>query len=156
MICKTIYRMIFFITLNNFIVGQVTVTASVDANNISRSETVGFKIVAINADGTPNVDISPILKEFKIVSGPAQQTNIQWLNGSMTSSRSLSWTLLAKKEGKLNVPALKVTVGKQVYRTNPIGITVEKGAGRSNIANLFIEAKNTLKVLDFGMKTFVW
>ena len=95
MICKTIYRMIFFITLNNFIVGQVTVTASVDANNISRSETVGFKIVAINADGTPNVDISPILKEFKIVSGPAQQTNIQWLNGSMTSSRSLSWTLLA-------------------------------------------------------------
>ncbi len=141
MIYKTIYRMIFFIALNNFILGQVTVTASVDANNISRSETVGFKIVAINADGTPNVDISPILKEFKIVSGPAQQTNIQWLNGSMTSSRSLSWTLLAKKVGKLNVPALNVTVGKQVYRTNPIGITVEKGAGRSNMANLFIEAK---------------
>ena len=133
--------MIFFIALNNFVVGQVTVTASVDANNISRSETIGFKIVAINADGTPNVDISPILKEFKIVSGPAQQTNIQWVNGSMTSSRSLSWTLLAKKEGKLNVPALKVTVGKQVYRTNPIGITVEKGVGRSNMANLFIEAK---------------
>ena len=86
-----------------FLWGQVSVTASVDVNRISQSETVGFKIVATNADGTPNVDISPLLKDFKIVSGPAQQTNIQWVNGAMTSSRSLSWTLLAKKEGKLNV-----------------------------------------------------
>ena len=124
-----------------FLWGQVSVTASVDVNRISQSETVGFKIVATNADGTPNVDISPLLKDFKIVSGPAQQTNIQWVNGAMTSSRSLSWTLLAKKEGKLNIPGLNVKIGKQVYRTKPIGITVEKGAGRAQMANLFIEAK---------------
>ena len=121
--------------------GQVSVTASVDVNRISQSETVGFKIVATNADGTPNVDISPLLKDFKIVSGPAQQTNIQWVNGAMTSSRSLSWTLLAKKEGKINIPGLNVKMGKQSYRTNPIGITVERGAGRAQLANLFIEAK---------------
>ena len=121
--------------------GQVSVTASVDVNRISQSETVGFKIVATNADGTPNVDISPLLKDFKIVSGPAQQTNIQWVNGAMTSSRSLSWTLLAKKEGKVNIPRLNVKMGNQVYRTNPIGITVERGAGRAQLANLFIEAK---------------
>ncbi len=120
---------------------QITVTASVDVNRISRNETLGFKIIAVNADGTPNVNISPILKDFKIVSGPAQQTNIQWVNGAMTSSRSLSWTLLAKKDGKLNIPALNVTIGKQVYRTKPIGIQVEKGGGRSQMANLFIEAK---------------
>ena len=124
-----------------FLWGQVSVTASVDVNRISQSETVGFKIVATNADGTPNVDISPLLKDFKIVSGPAQQTNIQWVNGAMTSSRSLSWTLLAKKEGKLNIPGLNVNIGKQAYRTKPIGITVEKGAGRAQMANLFIEAK---------------
>lgn len=121
--------------------GQISVTASVDVNRISKNETLGFKIVAINADATPNVNISPILKDFKIVSGPAQQTNIQWVNGAMTSSRSLSWTLLAKKEGKLNIPALSVTIGKQIYRTNPIGIQVERGGGRAQMANLFIEAK---------------
>ena len=125
-----------------FIFSQIQVTASIDVNHISKNETLGFKIVAVNADGTPNVDISPILNEFKIISGPAQQTNIQWVNGAMTSSRSLSWTLLAKKEGKLNIPSLNVTIGKQVFRTNPIGILVEKGAGRAQMANLFIEAKS--------------
>ncbi len=116
-------------------------TASVDVNRISKNETLGFKIVAVNADAIPNVNISPILKHFKIVSGPAQQTNIQWVNGAMTSSRSLSWTLLPIKDGKLNIPSLAVTIGKQTYQTNPIGIQVQKGAGRSEMANLFIEAK---------------
>ena len=127
--------------LIGFLWSQVTVTASVDVNRISKNETLGFKIVAVNADAIPNVNISPILKHFKIVSGPAQQTNIQWVNGAMTSSRSLSWTLLPIKDGKLNIPSLAVIIGKQTYQTNPIGIQVQKGAGRSEMANLFIEAK---------------
>ena len=138
---KNISRILSAFMMVGLLWSQITVTASVDVNRISRNETLGFKIVAVNADGTPNVNISPILKDFKIVSGPAQQTNIQWVNGAMTSSRSLSWTLLAKKDGKLNIPALNVTIGKQVYRTNPISIYVKKGGGRSQMANLFIEAK---------------
>ena len=74
--------------LFNFTYSQTIVTASVDANRISQNETLGLKIVATNADGTPSVDISPILKDFKIISGPAQQTIIHWINGAMTSSRS--------------------------------------------------------------------
>ncbi|MBC8345894.1 MAG: protein BatD [Candidatus Marinimicrobia bacterium] len=136
-----IRRSIQFIWLIGVLWSQVSVTASVDVDRISKNETLGFKIVAVNADATPNVNISPILQHFKIVSGPAQQTNIQWVNGAMTSSRSLSWTLLPKKDGKLNIPSLAVTIGKQTYRTNPIGIQVQKGAGRSQMAHLFIEAK---------------
>ena len=81
-------------SLIKILVAQTNVLASVDVNRISQSETIGFKIVATNVDGTPNVDISPLNNIFKIISGPAQQTNIQWVNGVMTSSRSLSWTLL--------------------------------------------------------------
>ncbi len=127
--------------LFNLTYSQTIVTASVDANRISQNETLGLKIVATNADGTPSVDISPILKYFKIISGPAQQTNIQWINGAMTSSRSLTWTILAKNDGKINIPSLNVTVQKKVYKTNPIGISIEKSAGRAQMANLFIEAK---------------
>ena len=136
---KKIISLLFL--LFNFTYTQTIVTASVDANRISQNETIGLKIVATNADGTPSVDISPILKDFKIISGPAQQTNIQWINGAMTSSRSLTWTLLAKNDGKINIPSLTVTVQKKVFRTNPIGVSVEKGAGRAQMANLFIEAK---------------
>ena len=101
--------------LNNILFAQPTVLASVDVNRISQSETIGFKILASNVDGTPNVDISPINKNFKIISGPAQQTNIQWINGAMTSSRSLSWTLLPRSEGKLNIPSLNVKIGNNNY-----------------------------------------
>ena len=53
---------IFLSTLQvGFIFSQIQVTASIDVNHISKNETLGFKIVAVNADGTPNVDISPIL-----------------------------------------------------------------------------------------------
>jgi len=133
------YKSIFILIFSSILFAQPTVSATVDINRISQSETIGFKILATNVDATPNVDISPIKKNFKIVSGPAQQTNIQWINGAMTSSRSLSWTLLPKRAGKLNIPSLSVKMGKNTFMTKPIGITVTKGAGRGDMANLFIE-----------------
>ena len=143
---------ILFLSLmwNNILFAQPTVLASVDVNRISQSETIGFKILASNVDGTPNVDISPINKNFKIISGPAQQTNIQWINGAMTSSRSLSWTLLPRREGKLNIPSLTVKIGNESYRTNPIGITVSKGVGRADMGNLFIEVTPDKRKLYLG------
>ena len=137
-------------SLSNILVAQTNVLASVDVNRISQSETIGFKIVATNVDGTPNVDISPLNNIFKIISGPAQQTNIQWVNGVMTSSRSLSWTLLPIREGKLNIPSLTVKIGNNSYRTNPIGITVSKSAGRADMSNLFIEVTPDKRRLYLG------
>ena len=55
-------------SLSNILVAQTNVLASVDVNRISQSETIGFKIVATNVDGTPNVDISPLNNIFKIIS----------------------------------------------------------------------------------------
>ena len=135
------FKYIIFGLFFSYVKSQTNVTASVDINRISQSETIGFKILTVNADGTPNVDISPIQKDFNIVSGPAQQTNIQWVNGAMTSSRSLSWTLLPKRSGKLNIPSLKVKIANQIYTTKPIGISVAKTAGRADLADLFIEVK---------------
>ena len=137
-------------SLSKILFAQTNVLASVDVNRISQSETIGFKIVATNVDGTPNVDISPLNNIFKIISGPAQQTNIQWVNGVMTNSRSLSWTLLPIREGKLNIPSLTVKIGNNSYRTNPIGITVSKSAGRADMSNLFIEVTPDKRKLYLG------
>ncbi len=124
-----------FITWMN---GQVTVSASVDVNHIQLNETVGYKITVMNADGTPSVDISPVLKNFNLISGPAQQTNIQWINGKMTSSRTLSWTLTPKKSGKLPLPKIQVRLGNNIYETNAVIIQVDKGGGKSQLSNVFI------------------
>ena len=137
------------------LLGQVSVSASVDVNKISKSETFGFKITTLNVDDTPSVDISPLSPHFKVISGPAQQTNIQWINGSMTSSRTLSWTLLARKTGKINLPSLNVRVGTNSYKTNPIGIVVEKSLGKAQISNLFIEAKPNKEEIYLGEQVTV-
>ena len=135
--------------------GQISVSASVDINNISKSETFSFKITALNVDESPSVDISPLSPLFKVISGPSQQTNIQWVNGSMTSSRTLAWTLLPRKTGKVNIPSLEVRVNSNTYRTKPIGIIVEKSIGRAQIANLFIEAKPNKEEVFLGEQVTV-
>lgn len=141
MLKRFIHSLTIFTVLTVMLSAQVRVQAMVDANNIALNETIGFKIEAINADGSPSVNISPILNDFTIVSGPVQQTNIQWVNGKMTSSRSLTWTILPKRPGNLTIPELEVTIKGKLIRTNPIGIRVKKGGSISQLTDVFIHVE---------------
>ncbi len=103
------------------------VQAAVDVNRLSLNETFTFSITATNADDFPQVEIAVLEKDFRILSGPGQQSNIQWVNGKMSSSRSLTWTLSPKRAGKLEIPALKCRVGRKTLITEPLRITVGQG-----------------------------
>ena len=56
----TLFKNLILLLSVSFANAQTSVTASVDINRISQSETVGFKILTVNVDGTPSVDMSPI------------------------------------------------------------------------------------------------
>lgn len=127
-----------YLTLHwGMLFGQIN--ATVDATRISMGETITFKVEAVDSGEMPDVDIAPILRQFDLVSGPGQQTNIQWVNGRMTSSRVLSWTFLPKKPGVLLIPKLTVKLGKKTYQTNSVKIHVGKGA-QGQDAEVFIQA----------------
>lgn len=119
-----------------------SVQAAVDANRISQGDVISFRIEAQGTDETPRVDISPMLDDFSVVSGPATQTNIQWINGKMTQSKSLSWTLSPKRAGTLTIPGLDVSLGRMVKQTEPIVIRVGKSAttGKAE-ADVFLKAE---------------
>ena len=104
----------------------LTVHATIDRNKLTLDDVFELKIEAIDGNDSPQVDISPLRKNFIVVNGPSQQTNISWVNGKMTSTRGLSWTLSPKKTGSLVVPSLTVTSGKSKLKTNPIKIHVSK------------------------------
>ena len=89
-----------------------SVTASVDVNQLAVNETFTFKIDAKDADNMPRINLSPLEKNFTIISGPAQQTSYQWINGKATSSKSLTWTLMPNKKGKLVIPAMVVVLDR--------------------------------------------
>jgi len=116
----------------------VDVVASVDVNTITTGEVFTFKIEAIDADESPRVDISPLLDDFTIVSGPSQQTNIQWVNGKMKASRSLTWTLAPNHAGMIAIPSLPVKVGKRTLRTNSLQIKVTKTKQITKKNDLFL------------------
>ena len=132
-------RTFLFILLATFSIIQAQeVRATVSSNNIQLSDVFTFKVEAINADKHPEVDLAPLTNDFSIISGPAQQTNMQWINGKSTSSRSLSWTLVAKREGKLTIPQLAVKIGKKSLRTQSIAITIADSDQNYETNELFL------------------
>lgn len=132
-------KIILLIVLSIFsIVNAQEVRATVSSNNIQLSDVFTFKVEAINAKKNPEVDLAPLLNDFSIVSGPAQQTNMQWINGKKTSSRSLSWSLVAKREGKLTIPQLTVKLGKNVVQTQSIVMTVAESDKNYESNELFL------------------
>jgi hypothetical protein len=134
-------RLLVPIILLLHIVSGQSVTASVDANHLAVNETFTFKIEAKDADNLPRINLSPLEKNFTIVSGPAQQTSYQWINGKATSSKTLTWTLVPNKKGQLTIPTLIVTVDGKKLKTKPIRINVKESRQVVNKDELFLLAE---------------
>ena len=117
------------------------ISSSVSTKNISITESIIFTIKISDIDENPSVDISQIEDSFSIISGPNIGSEYRFINGDRTSSRSISWTLIAKNHGKLVVPSLKVIVGKKTLITEPHEIIVSKQNTDQSIKDLFLEVK---------------
>ncbi len=103
-----------------------SVNISVDKNKVSINETIIFSIEVKNSESFASFDENSLKKDFIIISGPSQQTNIQWINGKMTSSKTMSWTLSPKRLGKLIIPSLDISVDRKNFKGKPIVIIVTK------------------------------
>ena len=65
-----------------------TVQVYVDKNFVQEGEFISLTIEADGANDFPLVDLNPLDSDFKIVSGPSQQTNFQWINGKMKNTKT--------------------------------------------------------------------
>lgn len=115
--------LLFLLSFVSFVMAEIKVYGTVDANRISVDETVNFKVTAEASGGFPQLDIMQV-KDFTVISGPSQSSSFQWINGKMSSSKSLSWTLIPNRTGTLVIPPLHVTVDRKTFRLEPISITV--------------------------------
>ena len=117
------------------------ISSSVSTKNISITESIIFTIKISDIDENPSVDISQIEDFFSIISGPNIGSEYRFINGDRTSSRSISWTLIAKNHGKLVIPSLRVIAGKKTLITEPHEIIVSKQNTDQSIKDLFLEVK---------------
>ena len=128
-----------FLFLASYCLGQ-NVNISVDKNKISIDETIIFSVEVENSESFASFDQKLLKKDFMIVSGPNQQTNIQWVNGRMTSSKKMVWTLSPKKLGKLTIPSLDISVDGKNFKGKPIVIYVNKNSEDTD-DNIFLIAE---------------
>ncbi|MBW2942100.1 BatD family protein [Zhongshania aquimaris] len=119
---------------------ETNVRASVDRNQVSSEETFTLSLVADSILFSGEPDVSALDADFHIINKQqSSRTNI--INGKVNSSRQWDYTLVAKREGTLTIPALPM--GK--YKTRPITISVSKAAKsqQANSDSIYLESDIT-------------
>jgi len=70
----------------------------------------------------------PSFKGFKILSGPNQSTNMQIINGQVSSSITFTYILSPTKLGEFTIGKASVNFNGDSYETNPLAIKVVQGS----------------------------
>lgn len=66
----------------------------------------------------------PSFEGFRVVGGPSQQVSQSWINGRASFQKSYSYYLLPTQKGSLVIKQASVEINGQIYKTNPIRVTV--------------------------------
>jgi hypothetical protein len=105
---------------------DISVSSRVDRTVVSLSDQLVLTIEVegtMRQVGTPTL---PPLDDFNVYSA-GSSTNMSWVNGQMTSSRSWTYRLLPKAAGSFTIGAAEIEFGGAVYSTEPIDVEVVEG-----------------------------
>ena len=102
---------------------ETRVQTTVDKNRIRINESLTLKVTAKESDDFPKLKLTD-LKDFTVISGPGQSSSFQWVNGKMSSSKMLSWTLIPNKIGNLIIPSFSIDIDGKLINSEPIEIIV--------------------------------
>ncbi len=106
--------------------------ATVNKNQVGLNEQFQLSYT-LNANGS-NFKAPP-LSEFNVLSGPNQSTSMQFINGSMSQSVTLSYILQPKKEGSFKIEPATVESGGKMVLSNTVTVTVVKGSSQGSQGN---------------------
>nr|MBK9651596.1 protein BatD [Bacteroidota bacterium] len=69
----------------------------------------------------------PDFKNFQVIAGPSQSSNMTIINGNMTSSQSLTYWIVPQKEGTFKIGPATITIDGKQIASNVITVSVGKG-----------------------------
>ena len=117
---RFLYFLLFLISFQ-VTIAQVQFEAKVSKTTLGLNETLRVDF-SMNADGdnfsTPNFE------GFRVVGGPSQQISQSWINGRSSFNKAYSYYLLPLQKGVLTIKPATIEINGQVYKTNPVKVTV--------------------------------
>ena len=121
-----IYLLLLFFTGVVF-PADVSLTSTVDKNQVGVNDQFVYTVEVSGTSANLPTPTFPSFENFTILSGPNTSTNIQFINGAMSSSNSYSFYLRPQKEGTFNIEAASLEVDGETISSNTIRMTVAKG-----------------------------
>jgi hypothetical protein len=126
------------IYLYNLIVMGLLVFTTVRAQSLDVKAYTDNTVIGLNQQFTLNVEISgkdlnavsdpelPKMDAFAAFLGSGTSQSMQFINGKMSVSKTISYHFMATKVGKFQIDPVIVKAGGKEYRTDPISIEIQK------------------------------
>jgi hypothetical protein len=112
---------------------QAAVTATVNSNVVASGENIQLRIQRDgSADGQP--DISPLKKDFDVL-GSSSGSNVQIINGHMSTQTQITVLLAPKHDGKIQIPPLQWGGEQSAAIELTVGGSAGAAQGNSQPAN---------------------
>jgi len=107
---------------------DLRVTARVDRTTVPLGQTV---TLTVTAEGTMRQVSAPSLPPLQafVVQSSGSSTNMSWVNGQMSASKSWSYALVPREVGEFTIGSVEIEFDGDVYRTDPIEVAVVEGGG---------------------------
>jgi hypothetical protein len=106
---------------------DVNLQATVDRNPVSLNDRFVYTVEVSGKSTNLPKPTFPTLDAFSVISGPNTSTNIQFVNGAMSSSQTYSFYLLPKNTGEYTIEAASIDLNGEVLSSNTITVKVVKG-----------------------------
>lgn len=111
---------------------QVSFVAKVSKKKIGVNERlrIDFEMDRDGDNFTP-----PDFKGFRIAAGPIQSMNHVWDNGKSSFSKTYTYFLQPKNQGKFTIKQAKIEIDGQTYKTQPVTVEVTKAVDKPKDGN---------------------
>ena len=117
------------------------VNVSVDRQRLQKGDVLQLMIEVSGAKNFPKIELDEINNNFDFVGGPYEQTSIEFINGKMKDTKTLTWTLSPRKIGNLTIPAIQGSIDGKRFVSKPIKIMVANNLKDSSENSVFILAE---------------
>ena len=128
---KTVFILFFMLSIG-FVHAQVSFVAKVSKKTLGINERLRVDF-EMNEDGDNFVP--PSFNGFNVVGGPNQSISNSWINGKRSYSKTYSYFLAPKSQGKFTINQATIEIEDQIYKTTPLSIVVTAAVSKPKDGN---------------------